>query len=74
MLTCLFPSYHALKGNNPEIILFFIVGYNRGLMSQDTYTHKENGLLTRGIFCSSDFDAFQKSEVGLDVVTLITRS
>lgn len=32
-------------------------------MNNEKGTHKENGLLQRGIFSTSDFEAFQKGDV-----------
>ena len=46
--------------HNSWSILSFILGYK---MSDEHIGHKENRLLQRGIFSSSDFAAFQKSEV-----------
>ena len=53
---------------------FFIFGVKDIDMSANIQTHKENSLLTRGIFSSSDFDAFQKSEVSSIVDNIMDRN
>ena len=54
--------------------IHFYLGVQDIGMSANMQTHKENSLLTRGIFCSSDFDAFQKSEVRAAVDNIMNRN
>lgn len=49
------------------VITFFFFVF---IMSDEHVGHKENRLLQRGIFSTTDFSAFQKSEVNTIKTTL----